>query len=446
MARLAKFLIFIVVVGVLAGAIYLRIKSQKEEDAESAAPGAAEATRADRDEAVEGLFRGLDPIPVRATPTVLGTMVQTVHAEGRAQPLRQVNLVSQVNGILESLSVKEGDRVRQGQILMELDDENYLLALEEAEASYLRATADYAASQEERDTVQREGLEMPLPAMSEAELAEKLRRYQQAEEDFRQGRIDEKTFREFELDYQTARILAGKERGNIQIAELTQSQIRVKRAKRDLERTKVRAPFAGRVADLQVTVGQYLGGSTELLTLLDLSRMRVEVDVLETEIAPLVPGRKAEIAFTALRGELFEGRVISVNPIIDNQTRTGKVVLELDNPGGKITAGMFARANIFSRDIPDVMMVPHEAIVERDERTLVFAVVESEDEEKPDIVKWRYVILGESNDTHVIVHPTDDPHAGVSPGMLVCIEGHVSLQHDSPVVLIEVVPPDVLIP
>jgi len=168
--------------------------------------------------------------------------------------------------------------------------------------------------------------------------------------------------------------------------------------------------------------------------------------LLESEIAPLQPGRKAEIEFTALRDEVFEGTVVSVNPMIDSQTRTGRVTIALSNPEGKITAGMFARARIFSRNFEDVMMVPHEAIVERDERTLVFQVVQSEDEEKPDIVKWRYVQLGPANDTHVVVLPTDNPHEGVSPDMLVCIEGHVSLQHDSPVVLMEIVEPNVLVP
>jgi hypothetical protein len=46
----------------------------------------------------------------------------------------------------------------------------------------------------------------------------------------------------------------------------------------------------------------------------------------------------------------------------------------------------------------------------------------------------------------VIVHPTDDPHAGVRPGMLVCVEGHVSLQHDSPVKLVETIPSNILLP
>ncbi|MFC1559297.1 efflux RND transporter periplasmic adaptor subunit [Gemmatimonadota bacterium] len=443
---LLKFFIIVVILGAVATAVYLRIQKEKAEEAEGTPASAVEANAGDRDAAVEGLFRGIDPIPVRATPTVLGTLVQTVHAEGRAQPLRQVNVVSQVSGIMDRLRVKEGDYIREGQVLMELDREEYELALENAQASYLRAQADYAANYEERDTVEREGLEVPQPTMDPQAYADIERRFQQAERQLQNNEINKEAFDIIELEYMTARILAGYERGNIQQAELTSSRITLQRAQRDLDLTMVKAPFSGWVADLLVAEGQYIGGSTPLLTLLDLSRIRVDVDVLESEISPLRAGRRAEVTFTALKGDMFEGVVISVNPMINSQTRTGKVKLELENPEGRITSGMFARARIFSRDIEDVMMVPHESIVERDERTLVFAVVESEDEETPDIVKWRYVILGESNDTHVIVLPTDDPHAGVSEGMLVCIEGHVSLQHDSPVVLTEVEPPSVITP
>jgi len=443
---LLKFLFIIVILGGVGTAVYLRIQKEKAEEADGSSTDAAQVTAGDRDAAVEGLFRGIDPLPVRATPTVHGILVQTVHAEGRAQPLRRVDVVSQVSGILNRLRVKEGDYIRAGQILMDLDQVEYQLALENARADYLRSQADYAANYEERDTVEREGLQVPQPTMDPQAYAEVERRFRQAERQLQNNQMSKEEFDSIELEYMTARILAGYERGNIQQAELTRSRITLQRAQRDLDLTMVKAPFSGWVADMQVAEGQYIGGSTPLLTLLDLSRIRVVVDVLESEIAPLRSGRRAEVTFTALKGETFEGIVISVNPIINSQTRTGKVRLELDNPEGRITAGMFARARIFSRDIEDVLMVPHESIVERDDRTLVFAVVESEDEDSPDIVKWRYVVLGESNDTHVIVLPTEDPHAGVSDGMLVCIEGHVSLQHDSPVVLTEVVPPDIITP
>jgi len=441
-----KVLLIIVVLGAIGGLVYWRISKEKADEEAQQAPEAATATDTDRAEAVEGLFRGLDPIPVKASPVVLGTLVQTVHAEGRAQPLRQVGVQSRVTGALNRILVKEGDFVRAGQVLAEIDDTNYRLDLQDAEAAYLRATADYTALLEERDTVTQQGLEVAQTTMTDAELAEVERRYNQALTDLQAGRITEDEFTLLELEYRTARILAGKERGNIMQASLTQSRIRREKAQRDLDNTRIKAPFSGRVADLEVFEGQYIGTGTTVLTLLDQSRMRVVVDVLESEIAPLRPDRRAEVRFTALPDQVFEGRVVSVNPMINSQTRTGKVELELDNPEGRITTGMFARARIFSRDIENVMMVPHESIVERDDRTLVFQVVESDDEERPDIVKWRYVDLGESNDTHVIVHPTDDPHAGVAPEMLVCVEGHVSLQHDSPVRLLEVVDANVLRP
>jgi RND family efflux transporter MFP subunit len=439
---LLKGLLIAVIVGGVGYAVYWRVMSEKEEEG----AGTAQASTSEQAEAVEGLFQGVEPIPVKATPTELGTLVQTVHAEGRAQPARQIGLTAQVNGILERLRVKEGDFVREGQILMDLEDEQYRLTLQNEQSNLLEAQARYAGDVEQRDARVNAGLDPPPAAMSEAELAEVERRFRQAEQDLLANRITLLEFRDIELEYQAARILAGKERGNIQKAEVTRSQIRVQRAQRDLEHTKVKAPFTGRVADLEVVPGQYVGASTVLLTLLDVSTMQVDVDVLESEISPIVPGRKAEVEFTALGDEVLMGRVISVNPIIDPQSRTGKVTLELDNPQGRITPGMFARSRIFSRDIENVMMVPHESIVERDDRTLVFAVEVSENEDDPDIVKWRYVVLGESNDTHVIVHPTDDPHAGVRAGMLVCVEGHVSLQHDSPVKLVETIPSNILLP
>ena len=118
---LLKFLLIVVILGAVGTAVYLRIQKEKDEEAEGTPTGTAQANTGDRAEAVEGLFRGLDPIPVRATPTVEGTLIQTVHAEGRAQPLRQVGVVSQVNGVLNRLRVKEGDFVREGAVLMELD-------------------------------------------------------------------------------------------------------------------------------------------------------------------------------------------------------------------------------------------------------------------------------------------------------------------------------------
>lgn len=443
--RTVRILKALLIVAVLAGIGYVvwwRVQSEQEEEG-----GAVEqAAASEQGEAVEGLFEGVAPIPVKITPTLRGTLVQTVHAEGRAHPRRQVRVVSQVSGPVQQIAVVEGDYVREGDLLVRIEDSDYQMALEEARSTYLQRQADYAARQDQAATVAGAGLTLPDGSIDEGELERIRRRYEQAQQDLQAGRISQEEYRDIELEYQTARILAGKERGNILKAQLTQAQIAVRRAERNLERTRIRAPFTGYVANLQVDEGQLLGSGSEVLTLLDTAIMRVEVDVLESEIAPIRRGRKAKVVFTALPEKEFEAEVVAVNPIIDPQTRTGKVTLKLANPEGLITSGMFARARIYAAFHEDVLMVPLEALVERDERTLVFGVEESEGEQEPDVVKWRYVQLGPRNDTHVVVLPTDNPHEGVREGMPVCVEGHVSLQHDSYVRVVEVISSNPLVP
>ncbi|MFO7767734.1 MAG: efflux RND transporter periplasmic adaptor subunit [bacterium] len=440
--RILKTLLIVAVVAGIGYAVWWRVQSEEAEEE----GGGQQAAASEQSEAVEGLFSGVAPIPVKVAPTLKGTLVQTVHAEGRAKPRRQVRLMSQVAGPIQGIPIVEGDYVREGDLLVRIDDSDYRMALEEARSTYLQRQADYAARQDQAATVAGAGLTLPGGSIDETELDRVRLRYQQAQEDLSAGRITPEEFREIELEYEIARILAGKERGNILKAQLTQARIAVQRAERNLEQTRLRAPFSGYVADLKVDEGQVLGSGTEILTLLDTSLMRVEVDVLESEIAPIRRGRKARVEFTALPGRDFEASVVAVNPIIDPQTRTGKVTLELANPEGLITSGMFARSRIYAAFHEDVLMVPLEALVERDERTLVFGVEESEDPSKPDVVKWRYVQLGPRNDTHVVVLPTDNPHEGVREGMPVCVEGHVSLQHDSYVRVTEVISSEPLVP
>ncbi len=443
--RASRILKTLLIVAILAGVGYVVWWRVQSEQAEEEA-GGQQAAASEQSEAVEGLFQGVAPIPVKVTPTLRGTLVQTVHAEGRAQPRRQVRMMSQVAGSIQAIPVVEGDHVREGEVLVRIDDSDYQMALEETRSTYLQRQADYAARQDQAATVAGAGLTLPDGSIDEGELERIRRRYEQARTDLQAGRITETEYRDIQLEYETARILAGKERGHILKAQLTQAQIAVRRAERNLERTRIRAPFSGYVANLEVDEGQVLGNGTEVLTLLDTGVMRVEVDVLESEIAPIRRGRTAKVEFTALPGRVFDSEVVAANPIIDPQTRTGKVTLELANPEGLITSGMFARARIYAAFHDDVLMVPLEALVERDERILVFGVEESQSEEKPDVVKWRYVQLGPRNDTHVVVLPTDNPHEGVRDGMPVCVEGHVSLQHDSYVRVVEVIPSAPLVP
>ena len=107
------------------------------------------------------------------------------------------------------------------------------------------------------------------------------------------------------------------------------------------------APFAARVASVKAVPGQWVSQGAELMTLVDISRIKVDVQVLESEINLLTPGRFARVQFAAMPGEVFVGRIETINPMVDPRTRSARVVVSLNNPQGRILPGMYARVARF---------------------------------------------------------------------------------------------------
>jgi membrane fusion protein, multidrug efflux system len=98
---------------------------------------------------------------------------------------------------------------------------------------------------------------------------------------------------------------------------LDQAEVAIQRAQLAMANTEVRAPFAGRVADLRAVEGAFSGSGAEVLTLAQLSPIKVEVNVGEADVAYLDAGRAARVRFRLPDGEVFTGRVESVNPLVD---------------------------------------------------------------------------------------------------------------------------------
>jgi membrane fusion protein, multidrug efflux system len=201
----------------------------------------------------------------------------------------------------------------------------------------------------------------------------------------------------------------------------------------DLQRTSLPAPFAGRIASLKAVPGQWVRPGDELMTVVDLDPIRVEVQVLESEVGHLAPGRTAEVTFAAFPGERFTGRVQTINPIVESGTRTARVTVLVPNPGGRVLPGMYARVSLEARRFADRVLVPRSAILERDRRTMLFVY---DGDERGGLAKWRYVTTGLQNDHLVEIVESADTET-VRPGETVLTEGHYTLIHDARVRLVE---------
>ncbi|HEX5727046.1 MAG TPA: efflux RND transporter periplasmic adaptor subunit [Longimicrobiaceae bacterium] len=365
-----------------SAAIYGRIRGAPPEPA-AAAPGAegAPAPRTSADDA----FSTDVPIPVQGEPAVQGELVLSVSAAGQAEAWQKAVLAAQVNGRINTLAVRESDGVGVGRLLVGLDPAEYGLAVEEAEAALAEAQGKFRE----------------LTLFDDRITDPQVRRERQ----------------------EAARARSG----------LDAADVRLRKARLDLARTRMTAPFAGRVATLKVVPGQWVRAGDELMTIVDLDPIRVEVQVLESEVGHLAPGRAARITFAAFPGETFTGQVRTINPVVEAGTRTARVTVLVPNPQGRILPGMYARVSLDARRFADRVLVPRSAILERDRRTMLFVF---EGEGSRGLAKWRYVTTGLQNDrlVEIVANPETET---VRPGEVVLTEGHYSLIHDARVRLVD---------
>jgi RND family efflux transporter MFP subunit len=309
-----------------------------------------------------------------------------VTASGQAVAVRQTTLHAQVEGQVLSVGVRENATVGQSTPLVSIDTKQYELDLADAQA-----------------------------------------RLRRAENQFRELTL-------FDRSIADPAVRASREQNARVKADIDGAEIAVKRAELNLDRANVRAPFPGRVANLKVVPGQYVRTGDELLTVIDIDPVKVEVEVLEADVGNLAVGRNAEITFAAISDRRFTGRIETINPILDSNRRA-RVTVIVPNPDGRILPGMYATARLDARRFPDRILVPREAVVERDRRQLVFLF---EGEGTTGTAMWQYVSTGLDNGTYVeIIENPDDPATRLlEPGEIVLVEGHTTLTHAAPVRLV----------
>jgi len=304
-------------------------------------------------------------------------------ASGHLVPWQRAQLHAEASGQATERAVQEGDRVAKGDLLARLENREERISLKEARAKLLKARAEFQAKYDGR--LARSSGNAPEDSASAA-----TRRATQAA-----------------------------------VSGLTAARQAVERAELNLERTRITAPFAGRVANLNVEEGQYVGQGEKVATLLQDRRMKVEVDVLESDVVNLQQGPTARVHVPALGPETdstawTQGTVWAINPQVDAQSGTGRVTISIPNPDGRLVSGLYAEARLETRRLSGRLVVPEDAILVRQGRDLVFIVEQGR-------AQWSYVELGARSGDYVEITK------GAQPGDTIAVGGHFALAHDAPV-------------
>lgn len=374
-------IVAILVVLALAAGLYLRINSAEEAEDDPS----ADLDDADPVASATAAFGTDIATPVVGEEAIRDTLVISVHAEGEAAAIRQTSLGSRVEGPVRAVFVRENDVVSAGDTLLRIDAMDLELNLLDARHQLEIAREDY--------------LELLLF----------------------DGEIEDPATRQ-ERE-RVARVRSG----------LESAELGVERGELELARATVVAPFDGRVASIEVVPGHFVGQSDDLLTVVDLDPIRVEAQVLEGELVHIERGRRASVRFSGLPGEVFTGLIETTNPLVEGELRSAKVTISIPNSDGRILPGMYARVALEGQRYPDRILVPREAILERDVDRRTLVMIYNED----GTAEWRYVTVGLQNETHAEIIPDDPETFEVEAGEIVLVDGHYSLIHGARVQLVE---------
>ncbi|OGD17567.1 MAG: hypothetical protein A2V76_00600 [Candidatus Aminicenantes bacterium RBG_16_63_14] len=366
------------------------------------------------------------PLPVKVSKAVIGDLVMTLKSPGEAYTEKRVAMKAEVGGVVKNLYAAEGRHVREGDLLVELDDREFRLTLERLEAQRLRYLSELFL--ERQFSV---ADEPPAQAIVDR-LAKAQADYDRISEGFKSGVASQADLEKAQSALELALIEAGRKKDEVQAATkgLTQAEVEVKIARLNLEKTRIRAPFAGIVTDVKLSPKERLDPGRELFTLVDISRIKVKAKVLESEVGKVVSGREVDLRFSAFPGRAFRGRIEAVSPVINAEDKTCGVYVAMDNPSEEVKPGMHAEVEFPTEIFKERLLVPQQAILVRGGRKLVFAV-------EGDVAKWRYIEVGLENERFAEVLPGKEPGWGVSAGDTVIVEGHITLAHDTKVSIVD---------
>jgi HlyD family secretion protein len=290
-------------------------------------------------------------LEVEVTPVKRASIVQKVNGTGKIQPNTEVNISSDVSSKIIRLTVKEGDHVEKGQLLVELDRQKLLATVDSLQASVRSAQAQAKLARDNRDQAERvlkrarELVGRKLVSQSELDAAETA----------------------FQVENSRAAS------ANDQVAQVV-GQLR--QAQDDLGKTQIYSPISGTVADLNKEAGEIAIGSQfqedVIMVIAQLGSMEAVVNVDENDINSIKLGQKAEISVDAVLGEQITGTVseiassANVAPAGQTTQKTEfEVKIAINSDTSKLRPGMTASADIVTATEDKAISVPIQSVTVR---------------------------------------------------------------------------------
>lgn len=336
-------------------------------------------------------------IPVRVADITLGQVVQSLTYSGDIKAEYEVRVFSKIPDRIVKLYVDEGDRVEKGQRLADI----------------------YASTIEQAVRQAQAGLEAAQAQAANAKLE-----YERAERLFRESAMSKQQYDLVKTQYEAAN------------AGLEQAEAALKSARSQFGDASVTAPISGIVGKRYLEEGDMTSPALPLFTIVQMKRVKMSFDATEEDLGRLAQGQIAKVSVKSYPEETFEGKVSKISPILDPMTRMAEVEVLVDNTAQKLKPGMYARVEVITGTLNDVIVVPRYATIEN-------TSLEQQGGEG-EVVKNYFVFVIKDSvaqqrklDVEYANHVSLAVRSGVSTGESLVIQGQHNLRDNIAVTVIE---------
>ena len=311
----------------------------------------------------------LRPVPVEAAEIERGPIAQLRTFSGELEALAEFVVAPKVGGRVVRVAVNIADTVNRGQVVAELDNDEYVQAVAQARADLLVARANLSEAGSALENANRE--------------------FKRTESLLKRGIASGSEFDASRQDQ-----LAKQAQLSVAAAQVTKAESSLETANIRLGYTEVTADWTGGdehrvVAERYVDEGQTVAANTPLLLIVELNPIVGVVFVTERDYARLEPGQQVSLTTDAYPGEQFAGRIDRIAPVFRKSTRQARIEMTVDNPHHRLKPGMFITAAVVLARASDAVIVPEQALTIRDDKNGVFVI--SDDGRS---VAWREVNTG----------------------------------------------------
>lgn len=357
-----------------------------------------------------------------------GAVAADLTYTGTTAPVQQVSLRAQAAGQVRQLTVDVGDRVSQGQLIAQIDDNVLTIDVQEARAELASRQSEVAQAEAEVSDAQTV-VEQAKVTLQQAQAdANRLRRLadsgaiseQEAEQAESAVAIAQQALNSAEQQVQAQRAAVQAAQGQV-----SSQQAVVGRSQEQFSFTQVAAPLAGVVISRQIEVGDVLQVGDEIAQLGDFSATKVEIQVSELDLIAVQLGQAVQVQLDAFPQQPFTGSITRISPAADPTARLIPVEVTLSNVDDRIGSGLMARVTLTPTD--DAIILPEAVLSIHDGEAPVVYVVNQQGDQAT--VEARPVELGAQQNGQVEIL------SGLEPGESVVVRSGGSLEDGQPVKL-----------